>query len=150
MAFVQFVHECFQQPDCDIVCTVIIVTVSREFAFCLEINYHTVFVTDCFYFCVFDCAQRVYYVRETSDTGCECTSYVSIDQSHLCCFVVIFVMHVVDHVQSIYIQFCQPVHHNIVMFHYFVIIQIFSCDRSVSRSYLNFCLLIDTTVDCVQ
>ena len=150
MAFVQFVHECFQQPDSDIVCTVIIITVSWEFAFCFEINYHTVFITDCFNFCIFDSTQRVYYVRETSDTGSKCTSYICIDQSHLCCFVVIFVMHVVNHVQSIYIQFSQPVHHGVVMFHYFVIIQIFSCDRSVSRSYLNFCLLIDTTVDCVQ
>ena len=129
---------------------VIIITVSWEFAFCFEINYHTVFITDCFNFCIFDSTQRVYYVRETSDTGSKCTSYICIDQSHLCCFVVIFVMHVVNHVQSIYIQFSQPVHHGVVMFHYFVIIQIFSCDRSVSRSYLNFCLLIDTTVDCVQ
>ena len=43
-------------------------------------------------------------MRETSDTSCECTTYIGIDQSHLSCLIVILIMHVLDQVQSIYID----------------------------------------------
>ena len=89
-------------------------------------------------------------MRESCDTCCKCTSYICIDQCHLSCFVVILIMHVVDHVQCVNIQLGQPLHHLIVTFHYFIVIQIFRSNRSVSRSYLCFCLLIYTTVDCIQ
>src|SRR5699024_8662279 len=49
MAFFQLAHESSQQPYCDLVCTVIIVSVSREVTLCLEINSHSVFIADHFY-----------------------------------------------------------------------------------------------------
>jgi len=89
-------------------------------------------------------------VRESCDTGCEGTSYIGVDQSHLCCFIVVFVMHVMDHVQSSNVQMSQPVHHNVVFLHNLIIVQILAGDRLIFRSNLLFCLLIFTAVDSVQ
>ena len=59
-------------------------------------------------------------------------------------------MHVMDHVQSSYIQMCQPVKHGVIFIHNFIIIQIFGCDRLIFRCYLISCLLIYTAVDRIQ
>ena len=95
----QFLKECRKQCCCDLICSVIIVTITWEVTFYYEICCDSVFVTDCFNFCIFDSGQGVYYVRESCDTSCERTVNLCIDQSHLCCFIVVFVMHIVDHVQ---------------------------------------------------
>ena len=89
-------------------------------------------------------------MRESSDTCSKCTSYICIDQSHLCCFIVVFIVHVVNHVQCIYIQFRQPFHHLVIFVHYFIIVKVLWCDWAVFWSNLCFCLLINTTVDCVK
>ena len=77
-------------------------------------------------------------------------AYIGINQSHLSCFIVVFVMHIMDHVQSAYIQMRQPVHHHIIFLDDFIIIQIFGGNASVFRSYLLSGLLINTAVDGVQ
>ena len=89
-------------------------------------------------------------MRESCDTCCKCTTYIGIDQCHLRCFIVVFVMHVLDQVQYVYIQSGEPVHHLVVFSHYFIIIKVFRSDRCVSRSYLIFWLAVDTTVDRVK
>ena len=89
-------------------------------------------------------------MRESCDTGCEGTSYIGVDQSHLCCLIVVFVMHVMDHVQSSNVQMSQPVHHNVVFLHNLIIVQILAGDRLIFRSNLLFCLLVFTAVDSVQ
>ena len=83
--------------------TVIIISVSWEITLDLEINCDSVLITHWFHLSVFDCTQRVDHMRESCNTCCKCTSYICINKSHLCCFVVIFIMHIVDHVQGIYI-----------------------------------------------
>ena len=146
----QFLKECGKQSCCDLVCSVIIVTITWEVTLNLEICCNTVFITDSFNFCIFDSGQGVYYMRESCDTCCERTLNLCIDQSHLCCFVVVFVMHVVDHVQCSDIQMSQPVHHNVVFLHNLIIVQILAGDRLIFRSNLLFCLLVFTAVDSVQ
>ena len=89
-------------------------------------------------------------MRESCNTGSEGTSYIGIDQSHLCCFIVIFIMHVMDHVQSSNVQMSQPVHHNVVFLHNLIIVQVFAGDRLIFRSNLLFCFLVFTTVDRVK
>ena len=89
-------------------------------------------------------------MRESCDTSSECTTYISIDQSHLSCLIVVLVMHILDQVQSIYIHSCQPIHHNVILLNNFIIIQILGSDRLVCRTYLSLCLLINTTVDSVK
>ena len=59
-------------------------------------------------------------------------------------------MHVVDHVQCINIQLGQPLHHLVIFLHYFIVIKVLGSNWLVSRSYLYFVLLIDTTVDSVK
>ena len=95
-------------------------------------------------------------MRKTSDTCSECSSYICIDQSHLSCFIVVFIMHVVDQVQDIYIQSCTPVKHDIVFMHNFVEIKVFRSNRCDFRTTLHMLaffvkmLLIFTTVDSVK
>ena len=59
-------------------------------------------------------------------------------------------MHVVDHVQCSNIQMCKPVHHLIIFCDYLIIVKVLGSDRLILRSYLLFCLLINTTVDRVK
>ena len=62
MAVFQFIHECTQQPYSDLVCSVIVITVSWEVSFDLIIGNDSAFITNRFYFCILDCGQRVYYM----------------------------------------------------------------------------------------
>ena len=93
---------------------------------------------------------------QTCNTGSECSSYIGIDQSHLSCFIVIFVMHVMNQVQDVYIQRCTPVKHDIIFMHNFIEIKVFRSNRCDFRTTLHMLaifvkvLLILTTVDSVQ
>ena len=55
----QFLKECRKQCCCDLICSVIIVTITWEVTFYYEICCDSVFVTDCFNFCIFDSGQDV-------------------------------------------------------------------------------------------
>ena len=89
-------------------------------------------------------------MREACDTGSKSTAYIGINESHLCCLVVVLVMHIMDHVQGTYIEVSQPVHHSVVFLNDLIIIQILGSDRLIFRSYLIAGLLINTAVDCVE
>ena len=58
----QFLKECGKQSCCDLVCSVIIVTITWEVTLNLEVCCDSVLVTDCFYFCIFDSGKGIYYV----------------------------------------------------------------------------------------
>ena len=60
----QFLKECRKQCCCDLICSVIIVTITWEVTFYNEVCCDSVFVTNSFNFCIFDSGQVVYYVRE--------------------------------------------------------------------------------------
>ena len=87
---------------------------------------------------------------KSGNTSCKGSSYIRINQSHLCCFIVIFIMHILNQVQSIDIKLCQPVHHLIIFSNHFVIIQIFRCNRLIVRSYLFSGLQINTAIDSIK
>ena len=59
-------------------------------------------------------------------------------------------MHVLNQVQNVYVDACEPVHHTIVLRHHLIIIEVLGSDRTVLRTYLLLALLIDTAVDCVE
>ena len=150
MNMFQFFKECGKQCCCDLICSVIIVTITWEITFNFKVCSNSILITDSFYFRIFDSRKRVNYMRETCDTSCKRTINFCINQSHLCCFIVIFVVHIMDHVQSTYIEVSQPVHHLVIFCNYFVIVKIFRSDWCVFRSYLLFCFLINATVDSVK
>ena len=58
----QLLKECGKQGCCDLVCSVIIVTITWEVTLNLEVCCDSVLVTDCFYFCIFDSGKGIYYV----------------------------------------------------------------------------------------
>ena len=93
---------------------------------------------------------------EACDTGCEGTPYIGIDESHLSCLIVIFIVHILDQVQDVYIDSCQPVHHQVILMHHLVIIKILGGDRCVLRTSLHrlsvlcLVLLVFTAVDRVE
>ena len=89
-------------------------------------------------------------MRETCDTGRKCPSHIGIDQCHLRCLIEILVMHVLDRIQCVDIQTCQPVHHHIILLNHFVIVQILAGDRCVCRADLLLCLKVTSSVHRVQ
>ena len=54
--------ECRQKSCCDLVCSVIIITITWEVTLNLEVCCDSVLVTDCFYFCIFDSGKGIYYM----------------------------------------------------------------------------------------
>ena len=58
----QFLKECGKQCCCDLICSVIIVTIAWEVTLNLEVCCDSVLVTDCFYFCIFDSGKGIYYM----------------------------------------------------------------------------------------
>ena len=150
MIFFNLIKECTKKPYTNLIGTLIIVTVTWEVSLCLKSYYNTIFITNCLNFCVLNCTQRVNYMRESCNTGCECTAYIGINKSHLSSFVVIFIMHILNQVQNIYIQTCQPVKHAVITFHNLIIVKVFGRNRFVGRSDLIKFFFIHTTIDCVQ
>ena len=77
-------------------------------------------------------------------------------QSHLESFVAVLIVHVVDAVQRVNIQVCQPTHHIFVLIHYIIIIEVIAFNRSILRAYLivlaSLCInsFVLTAIDCIQ
>ena len=115
-----FSHEAFQEINRQCIYAVIVVPIFREVAFYFKVNYNAVFVTDSLNFTVFDSRQGVSRNRETSDTCRHSTVNVGILNRHLNAFIAVLVVHVVDTVEGIDIKTCQPFHHIIIFFHYFI------------------------------
>ncbi|MOA65820.1 hypothetical protein D3C78_1923420 [compost metagenome] len=57
--FANHTHEALNQLNRNLVNTIIVVTVAREFAFCDKVYRDTLFVTDYFYFSMLNCTQGV-------------------------------------------------------------------------------------------
>ena len=134
----------------NLVYPVVIVSVFGEVSFYFVVNYDAVFITNGFYFGIFDGRQGVCNNRQAGNTGCKPAGYLMIVKSHLQTLVAVFVMHIVDDVQAVYINTGQPLHHIVVAIHNLIVIQILRGNRTVFRSYLLFADLIYTAVDCVQ
>ena len=126
-----------EQPDCNIIRPVIIISVARKVSFCLEIHSHAFLIAYHLHLGVLYSRQGIHHMRKSCDSCCEGSADIGIDQCHLRCFIVILVMHVLDQVQSIYIESCQPVHHDLIFADQLIIFQIFGGDRFVFRSNLH-------------
>ena len=71
-------------------------------------------------------------------------------KSHLKALVAVFVMHVVNDIQSIHIYVRQPAAHIVITLHYLVIIKIFRGDGTVFWSHLLLCDLVHTAVNSIE
>ena len=136
MIFFNLIKECTKKPYTNLIGTLIIVTVTWEVSLCLKSYYNTIFITNSLNFCVLNCTQRVNYMRESCDTGCECTAYIGINKSHLSSFVIIFIMHILNQVQRIHVQPRQPIHHAVVGSDHLVVVEHLAGDRAIRRAAL--------------
>ena len=59
-------------------------------------------------------------------------------------------MHVVDQIEHIYINVCEPVHPPVKFLNHFIIISIFRSNFCHCRSTLDSVFLVETTIECVQ
>ncbi|CCZ35846.1 uncharacterized protein BN747_01032 [Firmicutes bacterium CAG:646] len=143
-------HKVMYNVISDIVYSVIVISVFREIALYFVIYNDTIFISYRLHFCVFDRRQRIGYYRQTCDTSCKPTGHIFIMKSHLNSLIAVFVMHIMNDVQSVYIYLSQPFHHLVKSFHYFIVIQVFRSDRTIFRSYLFLAHFIHTAVDRIQ
>ena len=134
----------------DLICPVIIVSVFGEISFDLKINSDSLFIADRLYSGILNGGERVRHNGKSGDSSGEPAAYFLVMERHLQAFIAVFVMHVMDDVQSVHIDTCQPFHHVSVFFHHLVIIQIFRCDRAEFWAYLLSGNLIYTAVDGIE
>ena len=69
---------------------------------------------------------------------------------HLQSFVAVFIVHIMDDIQSVDIQVCQPIAHTVKFAHDFFVIQIFGCDRRQFRTNLIALALIFAAIDGIE
>ena len=119
------IKESLEKPYSDFVSSVIIVTVTWEVTLSFVINNNTVFVSYCLNLSILNSAERVNNVRETCNTCCKCSSYICINKCHFSSFIIVFIMHKLNEVKDINIKACEPIHHSVISFDYFVIIEVF-------------------------
>ncbi len=84
------------------------------------------------------------------DAGGKGSSHICVDQGELGSFIIIFIMHILDQIQDIDVNICQPVHHAVVFLHHLMIVQIFRSDRLVLRPHLIPALLVPAPVDGIE
>ena len=143
-------HKLTEKVYSDFVCSIIVVAVSWELTVDLEVSSNTVFITDNLNLSILNSAKWVNYMWEACDTCSKCTTAVSINKSHLGSFIVILVVHIVNHIKCTYIEVSKPIHHSVILLDNLSIVKVFRSNRSVFRTYLYLCLLINTAVDSVK
>ncbi len=150
MALLDHFEEGLQQPDTDLVGTVIVVAVLREIAFHFKAGGKTVLVTERLDLGVLDGAQGVDDVGEACNAGGKGAADIGVDEGHLGFLVVVFVVHILDQVQHIDVQASQPVQHLDILGQHLVVVQVLAGDGGVVGAALLVALLVHTAVDGVQ
>ncbi|MNN16221.1 hypothetical protein D3C81_1293550 [compost metagenome] len=102
--FADHAHEQFNQFDCNLIDTVVVITVAREFSLDLKINSNTVLVTNRFHFGIFNGTQGVSRNGKSCDTASHCAQNITVMQRHFNPFIAIFIMHIVNDVERIHIE----------------------------------------------
>ena len=139
-----------QQPHGDGICPVIVVAVAGEVALHLEVRGVAVLIPDDLDLGILDGAQGVHHMAEACNAGGEGTAHVGIDQGHLAGFVVILVVHIVDQVQGVYIEPCQPLHSQIELLLDLVVVQVFGLNAAGVGGHLLLMLQVPAAIDGVQ
>ena len=150
MVLLDLSDESLEEPLCDFVGAVVVLSVAGEVAFHLEVVGHVgcedslaLLVRDVdvaaknLNLGVLDGAERVDNVAEARDSCRERAADVCVDKGQLGGLVVVFVVHVVDGVESVDIQAGEPFKHCVILFHDFVVVQVLACDRRQFRTNLR-------------
>ena len=121
--------EGLEEPHSNVVCTVIVVAVAREVALDLVVDNEAGLVADGLHLCILDGGKGVHDMAEAGDAGREGAAHIGVDQRHLCGLVVVLVMHVLDEVQDVHVEACEPIHHQVELVHDLVVVEILRRDR---------------------
>ncbi len=146
----QVAHELLRDVHRNLVGTVVVIAERHIIALPLKVHRDAPLVADHLHPCVANRRQRVRHNGEPRDARGPDSLHVAIVQRHLECFIGIFVVHVVNHLQRIHIHLRQPAHRLFKLFHHLVVVQIFRSDRLISGSHLYTRLLVAPPVDCVE
>ena len=132
------------------VSAVVIIAVFWKVSFHFVVYDNTVFVPDGLYFCVFDGGKRICHYGEACDSRSEPAGDFFVVESHLDPFIAVFVMHIMNDIQGIYIDLRQPFHHIPEPVHNLFIVQILRGNRAELGPYLFLGNFIHPSVDRVK
>lgn len=125
--------QCF----CDIVNTVVVVSVLREITCRLKIDYISVLVTYGLDVCVLDSRKRVCGNRESSYAECHKAVHIGIVKCHLDFLIRILIVHKMDYIHSIDIKPAKPFKVSLVSLNHLVVIEPVALNRVSLRSYFS-------------
>ena len=89
-------------------------------------------------------------MAESCNTSCECTANVGIDKSKFCCLIEVLIVHVMDKIQGVYVDVCEPFHHIHELRHELFIGNHVAFDWAKCWTALLACLVVYTTADSVS
>ena len=123
--------QCF----CDIVNTVVVVSVLREITCRLKIDYISVLVTYGLNVCVLDSRKRVCGNRESRYAECHKAVHIGIVKCHLDFLIRILIVHKMDYIHSIDIKPAKPFKVSLVSLNHLVVIKPVALNRVSLRAY---------------
>ena len=113
-------HKGLYQPYGELVDAVVVVAVFGVVALYPEVGDDAVLVADGVNLCILYCRERIGRARKSRNASCEEAVHLCVVQGHLERLVAVFIVHVVNDVERVHIQPCQPVHHLFELCHYVV------------------------------
>ena len=143
-------HEMGNQLPGNGVHSVVIISVFGEIPCCFEVHYNAGFVPDGFHFGVFDSGQGIGHYGKAGNAGCEIPADIPVMKGHLRPFITVFIMHIVDDIQGVHINACQPFHHIGKGFHNLVVFQHIAFVLTVFGTDLLPGLFINTAVQRIK
>ena len=145
-SLLQLVAELRQYLYCDRVYSVVDVAVFGEIALDIKINDKTVVAIDWRNFRILDCRERVCDNRQARYAASHKSRDLGVVQSHLYFLIRILVVHSVDYVEGVDIEFAHPRTVLVKRLHYFVVVE-FTLELLALGSNLHTEILILTAVE---
>lgn len=149
-AFLQLAHEHLHHRHGDVVHPGIVVAEFGEVTLHLKIHRQAAFIPDGTDPGVFDGGQGIAHHRQARHAAGHGAEHLVIVQGHLQLFIAVFVMHIMDNVEGIYIQAGKPVADGVELSHDVVVFQIFPPAGQQLRPHLQAAFLIPAAVDGIK
>ena len=111
-SFSELCYKLMCNISCNEVNCIIVVAVFREVTCCFKINDKAVLIlygTDAG---IFYCRKGVCYNGKSRYTESHKSADLCVVQRHLCFFISVFIVHIVDNIHCVYIKSCKPLHIN--------------------------------------
>ena len=150
MVLAYLVHEGPHDLHSNLIYPVVIVPVFGEIPLHIVVHHQTVLVPDGFTFAYLMADRESATTERPAMPVAEVPFYFPVVEGHLELLVAVFVVHVMDDVQGVHIEPCQPFHHVVEFLHHIIVLQVFCVYRAVSGAYLHLHALVHAAVDGVE